>query len=197
MVTPEIYAIVKRIVPYDDLERTQIEGALEWIQSGAAIFRTAKPDVPKQHLVSYFIIFDESEAAILLVDHKNARLWLPTGGHVEPGEHPTETVRRECVEELGVEADFWSEQPVFLTSTKTVGLTAGHTDVSLWYVLKGKRTQCYAFDAKEFHEIQWFPVDRIPYGRSDPHMRRFIGKLTALVTERTLQAAGGCQLAPR
>ncbi|MEE3919135.1 NUDIX domain-containing protein [Micromonospora sp. BRA006-A] len=31
-------------------------------------------------------------------------MWLPSGGHVEPGEHPADTVRRELREELGVAA---------------------------------------------------------------------------------------------
>jgi 8-oxo-dGTP pyrophosphatase MutT (NUDIX family) len=39
---------------------------------------------------------------VLLVDHKNARLWLPTGGHVEEGEDPRATVVRELKEELGL-----------------------------------------------------------------------------------------------
>lgn len=39
--------------------------------------------------MSYFLV--ASDTQVLLVDHKNAQLWLPTGGHVEPGEHPRDT----------------------------------------------------------------------------------------------------------
>lgn len=77
---------------------------------------------------------------VLLVDHINAGLWLPPGGHVEPGETPAQTVMRAVQEELGMTADFLTPQPVFLTVTDTVGLTAGHTDVSLWFVYMGTRT---------------------------------------------------------
>ncbi|MFI5343447.1 MAG: NUDIX domain-containing protein [Chlamydiales bacterium] len=38
-----------------------------------------------------------------LVDHKKANLWLPAGGHVEPNEHPRETVKREILEELSIQ----------------------------------------------------------------------------------------------
>ena len=39
---------------------------------------------------------------VLLVDHRMAQLWLPNGGHVEPGEHPRDTVVRELKEEIGL-----------------------------------------------------------------------------------------------
>ena len=113
----------------------------------------------------------------MLVDHKKALLWLPSGGHVEIDEDPKTTVERECLEELGVRADFWAPDPLFITSTLTVGLTAGHTDVSLWYVLKGDSHATYQFDEEEFNKVRWFRLDDIPYEKSDPHMRRFIEKL--------------------
>ena len=123
------------------------------------------------------MVFDEEAKKILLVDHKKAQLWLPTGGHVEPDEHPKTTVERECLEELNVALPFWKEDPIFITATVTVGMTAGHTDVSLWYVLTGDSTQSSDYDVDEFNGIQWFHLDNIPYEKSDPHMSRFVGKL--------------------
>jgi 8-oxo-dGTP diphosphatase len=168
---------ISAIAPYDALEKEQIDDSLAWIQSGAPIFRIQKPDVPHKHLVSYFVFFDKEAKKILLVDHKKAELWLPAGGHVEIDEHPKKTVERECVEELGVEADFWLEHPLFLSSTITVGQTAGHTDVSLWYLLKGHSNTLYSFDRGEFHAIHWFSLDEMLQQKTDPHMARFIGKL--------------------
>jgi 8-oxo-dGTP diphosphatase len=172
-----VYHIVANILPVDNLEREHIQDTLTWIQSGEPIFRVQKPDVPPKHLVSYFVLFDENAKKVLLVDHKKAKLWLPSGGHVEVGEHPRDAAVRECLEELEIEAEFWKNDPIFLTSTKTVGLTAGHTDVSLWYVLSADHQMNYQFDAEEFTAIEWFSLDKIPYERSDPHMERFINKL--------------------
>jgi 8-oxo-dGTP diphosphatase len=65
-----------------------------------------------------------------------------TGGHVEVGEDPAETVRREAPEELGTEAAFTSlgPRPLFLTVPETTGAPeVRHTDVSLWYLLAGSR----------------------------------------------------------
>lgn len=172
-----IYHIISNIIPYDDLEQEHINDTRRWIESGAPIFRVQKPDVPNKHLVSYFVLFDEVHQKILLVDHKKALLWLPSGGHVEIDEDPKTTARRECLEELNVTADFWSPHPLFITSTLTVGLTAGHTDVSLWYVLKGDSHKAYEFDTEEFHDVRWFHLDEVPHSKSDPHMERFIQKL--------------------
>ena len=87
---------------------------------------------------------------ILLVDHKNADLWLPTGGHVEPGEDPRATVVRELHEELGLTATIDEVGPPrMVTVTTTVGRTPGHTDVSLWYVVNGRRTAPLTWDEDE------------------------------------------------
>ena len=136
---------------------------------------------PDPHLVSYFLLLDPKTNKVLLVDHKKASLWLPTGGHVELNEHPKETVEREVFEELGIQADFLLPGPFFLTVTQTVGQTAGHTDVSVWYLLKGCSNESYQFDKEEFHQICWFALADIPYRQSDPHMQRCIEKLKELL----------------
>jgi 8-oxo-dGTP diphosphatase len=149
--------------------------ALAWVDSGAPLCRTARPATPPQHLVSYFAVVDAN--SILLVDHKNARLWLPPGGHVEEGEHPRDTVAREIREELGFDPAHEIAEPLMVTCTTTVGLTSGHTDVSLWYVVKASRTQIITYDEGEFAGIRWFELSEVPLGRSDPHLERFIRKL--------------------
>lgn len=126
-------------------------------------------------MVSYFVLVDGDY--ILLVDHINAQLWLPTGGHVESGEHPRTTALREAAEELSIEAEFLQQNPLFITSTVTVGKTAGHTDISLWYVLKGQRDMTLKFDQSEFNSVKWFHKDNIPFNRTDPELSRFLKKL--------------------
>lgn len=182
--TASIFAALSQIQAHDAIEAKHQQQTLEWIKSGAPLCRIAKPDIPNKHLVSYFVLFDEKQRKILLVDHKKAQLWLPTGGHVEVDEDPLEAVKRECFEELGIEADFYWQTPLFLTVTETVGLTVGHTDVSLWYVLKGDSQASYHYDAEEFNSIKWFTIDEIPYTQSDPHMQRFVEKLQSTVLSR-------------
>jgi len=125
---------------------------------------------------------------VLLVDHKNAQLWLPTGGHVEPGEHPRATVARELREELGLELGGGVEGPLMVTISETVGITAGHADVSLWYVINADRRVSLDFDAEEFQSVRWFHFSEAPVSRSDPHLERFLRKL-ALTSRSTRSRA--------
>ena len=173
-----IAEIVAAIEPLDELERKHRDSTIEWIRSGAPIFRTMKPDVPPKHLVSYFALVDAASGKLLLVDHKLASLWLPSGGHVEPDEDPRATVVRELSEELGLAADFMQPDPLFITVTR-VGGDGGHTDVSLWYLLRGDSSHAIEFDRGEFHGVRWFGFDEIPFEMSDPHLRRFVEKLRA------------------
>lgn len=172
-----IRAELSAIQPLDALEQAHLADALAWVDSGAELCRTAKPATPPKHLVSYFVVVDGDH--LLLVDHRNAQLWLPTGGHVEPGEHPRTTVLREFEEELGLATTQAVAAPLMVTCTTTVGLTAGHTDVSLWYVVQASRQQALVFDQDEFHAVRWFHCDELPFERSDPHLRRFAEKWAA------------------
>jgi len=166
---------VELIEPLDALEQYAKQDVLTWIDSGVEICRLKKPDVPPKHLISYFAVVDGDY--ILLVDHINAELWLPTGGHVEPGEHPRTTALREAKEELSIDGEFLHHGPLFLTITETVGKTAGHTDVSIWYALLGDRKEQLIFDDSEFHSVHWFHKDEVPMHRTDKHMARFLQKL--------------------
>ena len=176
-----ITALIQSIVPYDALEQAHIDDTLAWVASGAPLYRIARPAIPPRHLVSYFALVDIARRKLLLVDHKLAGLWLPSGGHVEPDEHPQATVRRELYEELGIEADFLLERPLFLTVTQTVGSAAGHTDVSFWYVLRTDAAEPLSFDQGEFRQIGWFALEELPLERADPHMGRFAAKLRGLL----------------
>lgn len=165
---------LQAIDPLDDLERAHRSDALAWVDSGTELCRLAKPATPPMHLISYFAVV--ADGHLLLVDHKGAQRWLPAGGHVEPGEHPRETVRRELMEELGFAADHPIGPPLMITRTETVGAAPSHTDVSLWYVVQAPRDQAIRFDPGEFHSVRWFSLDALPWERTDPHLGRFVAK---------------------
>lgn len=167
-------ALIAAITPGDADEAADQRVTLDWIDSGAALWRTAPPATPPLHLVSYFVPVDGDH--MLLVDHRKAGLWLPPGGHVEPGEHPHAAAARECREELGVNADFICDAPLFLTVQRTVGASE-HTDISLWFALRADRQAQYAYDKGEFHAIRWFARDALPRSRCAPHLDRFAAKL--------------------
>jgi 8-oxo-dGTP diphosphatase len=175
----DIYQMIERITPLDDLETQHRQNALQWIESGAGLFRIQKPATPPKHLVSYFVVLDPETQRILLVDHLKAQKWLPPGGHVDVNEHPRATVVREAKEELSLTASFLMEEPLFITETVTVGLAAGHTDVSLWFVIKGKSEGPISYDPSEFKGVKWFAYNEVlkmDIEQLDPHMHRFMQK---------------------
>jgi len=181
-VVADIRHQVECITPHDALEREHIADVLDWIDSGVNIFRIEKPDNPPKHLVSYFVLVDPEQKSLLLVDHIKAQLWLPSGGHVEINEDPRDTVVRELREELNKDAVFLrnNDKPFFITVNETGGLTPGHVDVSLWYLVRGDAKEFLSYDKTEFNDIEWFTFDEVL--ASDPvifdrHMLRFTRKL--------------------
>lgn len=190
-VTAEIRNLVEGITPFDRLEEQHRSDVLRWLSRTDDVFRRSKPRTPEQHLVSYFLVVDPVGPQVLLVDHIKAGKWLPTGGHVEPGESAVETVRREAREELGIQARFptWiGERPLLVTVTETVGaLHERHTDVSLWFVLEGDRNQRLNPDVGEFREVRWWTLEEV-LGRDpagfDPHLGRMLEKFTESLPRR-------------
>jgi len=175
-----IAKIIKSIKPFDNEEKLHKENSLRWVQSGKEIFRTAKPDVPKKHLVAYFVPIDLKTKKLLLINHLKSGLWLPPGGHVEKDENPIDTVKREMQEELYLHAKFISTKSFFITITITINIDAGHTDVSLWYLVYGDSTKKYEYNTQEMSGYAWFTTDEIQGKNTfkyDPHMKRFVKKL--------------------
>jgi len=176
--------LVRDLRPHDALAGEHRIRALDWLASTADIFRRVKPAEPSPHLVSYFLLVDRGARSVLLCDHRLAGLWLPTGGHVEPDEHPWATVRRECVEELGTEAvpdGDRGTRPFLLTVTRTRDIPERqHTDVSLWFALQGRVGQDLSIDDREFAEVRWWSVADLRQAdpaRFDPHLVRALDAL--------------------
>lgn len=176
--------MVDEIQPLDLLEADHRDDVLVWIDSGVEIFRTAKPATPPKHLVSYCILVDSEAHQVLLVDHRDAGLWLPTGGHVDLAEHPGDAARREIQEELGIRPAFHAatgDLPV--TVTQTAGVSTSHTDVSLWFAFEGSTTEVLSPDPGEFVAARWWGFGEVVHGpgsRLDPHLPRFVDKLVSI-----------------
>ncbi|MEU6562976.1 NUDIX hydrolase [Nocardia nova] len=179
--TAAVARLIRDIAPLDTIERQHIDRALDWLDGTDDVFRRiSRPATPAQHLVSYVAVVDPGRRALLLGSHRKSGLWLPMGGHVEPGEHPREAAWREGSEEIGVEPEFTvvGDAPLFLTVTRTVGDNS-HTDVSLWYVMRGHRDHDYHLDPAEFSSARWWEIEASVLPESDPHLGRFVTKLRA------------------
>ena len=176
-----VAALVAAIAPSDDTERAHRADALTWLASTPDVYRRVKPATPPRHLVSYAVLTDQQDGSMFLVDHRLAGLWLPAGGHVEPGEEPSVTAEREAREELGIEADFSiaGRRPVFVAVTRTRGSDT-HADVTLWYLLAGSPALPITLDPREFAGGRWWTrpqLDSAAPALFDPNMGRFLAKI--------------------
>jgi len=179
--TEVVHDLVRDIMPGDAVEAEHQANTLHGWRPLRTCFGASSRD-PDRHLVSYGAILDPADGSSLLVDHINAGLWLPPGGHVEPGEHPAASARREIREELAIEAVFIEDaaRPSFITVTRTTGTDRGHLDVSLWFLLVGERGMPLTIDRAEFTDACWWtPADVLAAGpgRFDPHYWRFMTKM--------------------
>jgi 8-oxo-dGTP diphosphatase len=174
---------VLAVIPVDEREAADRAEILEWIDSGAPLFRTVRPVTPPKHLAVYFALVDDDARCVMLVDHLKAQAWLLPGGHVDDGEDPRWSVEREAFEELQITPKFHERlgggQPLFLSITQTRGMNT-HTDVTLWFALKGDVTAEIRPDPREFSEVRWYSLDDQTDWSADcfdPHMQRFMAKL--------------------
>lgn len=184
----ELERTVKAIRPLDEAEAEDQRNVLAWLVSGDPIYRTRKPATPPKHLVSYCVLVDRTRRSLLLVDHHDAGLWLATGGHVDVNEDPADAAQRELREELGVSSPWLNETdraPIFVTVSATGGMSAGHTDVSLWYVFEGSEDDELHADPREFADVRWWPIEQIVHAaasRFDENLPRFVHKLRQQLT---------------
>jgi ADP-ribose pyrophosphatase YjhB (NUDIX family) len=176
-----IISQIQAIEPHDEIEEDHQAAALSWVASGADLFRIKKPDVPDRHLVAYFVPIDKQSNKLLLQDHLLAKAWLPPGGHVEVDEDPIDTVKRECQEELGLQATFFGEpKPHFITITQVHDDGASHTDVSLWFMVGATEQDQLTLEKNKFKAVQWWSIADIlnsPLENFNPEMHRFCKKL--------------------
>lgn len=164
----QISQLISDIAPFDEAEKQTMDDALNWIASGAQIFRIQKPAIPPKHLVVYSLLVDPLQQKIILFDHKLSGLLLPCGGHIDQDELPYLAAKRELKEELNMDlpmlqTDF--QVPFFISQMLTVGSVTPHTDVSLWYLFRTDANspidQNAADFKKEFNGYQWYGFDQI------------------------------------
>jgi 8-oxo-dGTP diphosphatase len=173
--------LVAGVSPYDRQEADHQRWILDWITSGAQLFRLAKPARPAQHLAVYAALVDEESRSVLYVHHGKARAFLMPGGHVDDGEDPRRTVVRELGEELGYAPPFhpaFGDSPFFVSVCQTRGENS-HTDVTLWFAFTASRFAPITPDLTEFSEMRWFPLNEpIDDERFGPDVSRAVSKLS-------------------
>ena len=114
----------------------------------------------RSHFCVYFLPYNPETKKVFLVLHKKAGIWLFPGGHMDKGETPTQTLKREVWEELGLILENWRNfLPFFLSITKIPKRlnTKCRKHFDIWYRIPtdGKN---FNVDMNEFLKVGWFSI---------------------------------------
>ncbi len=128
---------------------------LKQLNSGSG---PTKQQNPQNHFCAFCIPIDIQNKTILLGHHIKADSWIPPGGHIDQGEGPLDTVRREFAEEL--QHNLISE-PIELYTASIIQIDnpkqTCKTHYDLWYLVYIDE-QSFKFDTNEFYDMKWFPL---------------------------------------
>jgi 8-oxo-dGTP pyrophosphatase MutT (NUDIX family) len=89
--------------------------------------------------------------------HKRLGRWMQPGGHIDPGESPSEAARREAIEELGLAVEHPGGVPR-LIHLDVHEAALGHTHLDLRYLLWGSADDPHP-PPGESPEARWFDWD--------------------------------------
>lgn len=116
----------------------------------------------KKDLVAAGFIVDNDK--VLLIHHKKLKKWLPAGGHIEANETPEEALRREMMEELGIEIELPLSSNIPLDSTIRENISlpfdinvhsvGDHDHCCLFYLCKPKGS--ITINKNELNDAKWF-----------------------------------------
>ena len=68
----------------------------------------AEPPITRHFTATGFIVH---RGSVALHWHAKVKAWLPPGGHIEPNEDPVQAVKREVLEETGLEVEVLNTGP--------------------------------------------------------------------------------------
>ncbi|HZR99666.1 MAG TPA: NUDIX domain-containing protein [Chloroflexota bacterium] len=125
-------------------------------------------ELTREFTVAVFVVHDDR---VLLHYHRKLDMWLPPGGHIEPGELPDDAAVREVAEETGVRAALIGERALPLAYPRQLvrpaglqleDISPGHQHIDLVYFavpVDGDAT-LGAEDARE-PGTGWYALDEL------------------------------------
>jgi len=112
------------------------------------------------HFCTFFLPVHLKSKSVYLGHHIKADDWIPPGGHIEPDEHPLDTIKREFLEEL--KHELMDEKiELFDIGIKLIDNPLhnckAHWD--LWYLVHTDKIN-FRFTKKEYYHASWFKLEK-------------------------------------
>jgi 8-oxo-dGTP pyrophosphatase MutT (NUDIX family) len=129
----------------------------------------------KHFTTTAVLVSDGSPKKILLGLHKKLGVWLPPGGHIDPGETPIDSVIRETMEEAGIDiAEYFvvtsldervNSLPIptyfFEETIPEHNGVPEHKHLDFVYVLSGVPESAFVQNTAEMTDMRWFSADEL------------------------------------
>lgn len=146
---------IEQIYSHKNLEQKVIDQFVELKNSQSS---HTKKEGNTKHYCAFFLPYDSAEQKIYLGHHIKANDWIPPGGHIEPGETPSDAAIREMKEELQVDISK-AQLRAFALSVKPIGRPESgclmHYDI--WHLVDIK-VQDFDYLKSEYYDAGWFTI---------------------------------------
>lgn len=129
---------------------------------------------PATHFSTFFVAIDISQKLVFIGHHKKADLWIFNGGHIDKGELPPATVRREILEEWGIDPiPTQNLTPQLLTITQINNKSqVCKTHYDVWFFVSVDKSTFHPDPnllAIEFHQNKWLSISEAKKITTDPN----------------------------
>lgn len=142
----------------------------------------------ESHFTATGLVINKELNKALMIFHKKLQIWLPSGGHVEQGELPHDTVTREVFEETGIIASIVCASPnLDLMMDREVQVPApawvlhepipsykdkpAHMHYDFIYILKAELCDC-SHDEHEVEAAKWFTAAELVTAKTTEATRK-------------------------
>lgn len=131
------------------------------------------------HFCSFTVPINLKNKTLFIVDHIKGKSWMPPGGHIDYGELPTETVRRELKEELGFTLTNEQVELFDICITVIDNPVNCRVHYDFWYTIRMEKIN-FHYDNSEFTAAGWFPYAKAYSMIEKPPFHNLVKKMAML-----------------